>query len=415
MSGSLIQDMKKQGFRAGLLYVLYLGFMASFFFSTDFKFHNNYFYACLLGPYLLTLHRGPLKLFLRSPLFLLLLSLLVYLMMSPLWGDTGTVHDYGEAVIRCLSLMVFLMLTCELSLRYERFVPDVVDILCWAALIGGGLYIFVNHAQLFTINDAGITIPYTRFWLVDSPENLSVLRNAIHIGSVYAMVVLIMYFHFVGHGRMPEKLVYSVLSVPCLGVLFLTLSRGPLVAFYLAVIAGVLVDNNRKMILIFLCLTALGWYIINDSGSHNAFFFRGDSYRIEIFRAAMEQAHKAPLFGSGILTKFSYQLSDGKTLVSHPHNLYLSTLMSGGVMGLGLLIALLIRGVWQGIIYYMRRGSFMPGVWLIFGILSVFTGYGKIVNHPHPVYLYLWLPLGILMAHEIEERTGRTWGDQLSK
>ena len=392
-----MQTIKKQGLRINLFCVLYLVFISTFFICTEPKWHDNFFYACLLVPYTLTLHHCNFKLFLKSPMFLLVATLLSYLLITPLWGERGTLLEYGRAVVQGLSLLVFLMLTSELSLRYPRFITILITVICWASVIGGGLYIFINYST--------ITVPYSRFGYGGYFNNLSALRNPIHIGSVYGFIVLIMYFHFIRHGRIPEKIVYAFISLFCLAVLILTYSRGPLLAFYLASIVGILIDNNRKMVFIFICLTAMGWFLLYDNGYLHSVIFRGDSYRIEIFKAAMEKIEKGFFFGNGLFAKFSYPLSNGSGLITGPHNMYLATWIYGGLTGLCLLVVLLARGVWQSINYFVKHDNITPGVWLIYGLICIITGYGSIIDHPHPVYLYLWLPIGILMAFEIRERT----------
>jgi O-antigen ligase len=171
-------------------------------------------------------------------------------------------------------------------------------------------------------------------------------------------------------------------------------------------LAGTLVVNDRKILLIFLLLTAVGWFIVCDNGYFHTMFFRGDSYRIELFQAALEKIKLAFFFGHGLLAKFSHPLSGNGMLIGSPHNLYLSIWFHGGLVGFSLLIILMVLSIWQGLKIFFQDGNFTLGVLTVYGLICVITGSGKSINHPDPNYLFLWIPIGLLIAHEIRGRTG---------
>jgi O-antigen ligase len=392
----LIHEIRLHSLRDNILLALYLGFIIGFFFCTNFKWHNNYFYACLLVPYLLTLGSCNLKLYLHSSMFIIILTLLSYLLLTPLWAEHGTFSAYSKIITRCLSLLVFIMLTSELTLRYTRFIHILIMVICWAAVTGGLLYIFTSGYE--------ITIPPTR---LGEFGNFKALRDSVLIGNAYGMVVLMLYFYLISHGSILERGGYFIFSVFCLAILIFTFSRGPIIAFYLAMFVGTLVVNDRKLLLIFMVLTVLGWFFVADTGPLHAILFRGDSYRIELFQAAMDKIRAHFFFGNGVLAKFSYPLSDGGPLIGSPHNLYLSLWFYGGFIAVSLLMLLIVRSIWLGLNLFIRYDNFIPGLLLTYGLICVITGSGKAINHPDPLYLYFWMPFGLLMAYEIKERISK--------
>jgi O-antigen ligase len=392
----LICKIRSYNLRDNILFVLYLGFIIGFFFCTDFKWHNNFFYACLLMPYLLTLGSCNLKVYLHSPMFLILITLISYLLLTPLWGEHGTYVAYSKIITRCLSLLVFIMLTTELALRYTRFIQTLILVICWASVIGGLLYIFTSGYE--------ITIPPAR---LENSGNFKALRDSVLIGNAYGMVVLMLYFHLINHGSILERVGYFIFGLFCLAILVLTFSRGPIIAFYLAMFVGTLVVNDRKLLLIFMVITVLGWFFVLDTGTLHSMLFRGDSYRIELFQAAMDKIRTHFFLGHGVLATFSYPISDSGVLIGSPHNLYLSLWFYGGFIALSLLMLFIVRSVWLGLYLFLRYDNFIPGILVIYGLMCVITGSGKAINHPDPLYLYFWMPFGILMAYEIKDRTGK--------
>ena len=73
---------------------------------------------------------------------------------------------------------------------------------------------------------------------------------------------------------------------------------------------------------------------------------RGDSFRLEIWNAEWRRlVENGPLFGLGILTPDDVAL-EGHTFL-HPHSLYLSSALQGGLVGLLLLLGLLSCAGWR--------------------------------------------------------------------
>jgi O-antigen ligase len=175
-------------------------------------------------------------------------------------------------------------------------------------------------------------------------------------------------------------------------------------ALVVAFFVGSLVARDFKMLII-LTLIAAGIWISVSSGER--FFYdliitRGDSYRLEIFQCVFKIIMEKVVFGHGMLMEFTCTMSDG-ALVSRTHNLFLAAWLYSGLIGLFLLVAFLIKSLWVSTHYFMVKGNCIYISWLIFSLMCVSTGNHNAISNPHPLYLFFWMPLGLLTAFELTE------------
>ena len=387
----LIQRPRSIGLRLTLLEISFLIFIVGFFLMPYIKWQNNFFYIFLLAPYLIMINRNTFKMLCRSRIFLLSLLFIMYLLATLIWGHKGNSSDYMHIFIRSLSVLVFYALTMELSLSDKWFMDRVFTIMIWASLLGTLIYIFVFHYPFryppMRLNDIGV------------------LRNAIQAGSTFGMILIILYYSVLGEKRFWANSLYILSFVSLLAIVLLTQSRGPLMALFLAFLVGSFMSRDSKMLIILLCM-ALGVVLFLSSGEgflYDMIITRGTSNRLYIFQCVIDKIQEKFILGHGILLKFSCVLSNG-TVIPHPHNLYLSIWLYGGLVGLSLLILLLAKGLWQGYLYFIRERNCMYVVWIIYTSICVFTGNHNVIISPHPIYLFFWMPFGFLSAFEITTR-----------
>jgi O-antigen ligase len=378
------------GPRIIFLEISFLVFLCGFFFMTQIKWQNNVFYALILIPYLIMFKRKSFTMLCRSKIFLMVLLFMGYSMATLLWGVRGTYSDYIHMLIKSLSVLVFYALTIELSLVDERFRGRAFFVLCWISLIGAAIAIYLTHY--------GFVYPPAR--LMD----IGTFRNPIQAGSVYGMILIIIYYHFLSKGWRWYTILYIPLFIALLTILLLTQSRGPLLALIIAFFVGSLVARDFKMLII-LTLIAAGVWLLVSSGErffYNLIITRGTSYRLEIFQCVFKIIMEKIVFGHGMLMEFTCTMSDG-TLISRTHNLFLAAWLYGGLVGLSLLVAFLIKSLWVSAHYFMEKNNCIYISWLIFSLICVSTGNHNAISNPHPIYLFFWMPLGFLTAFEINE------------
>jgi O-antigen ligase len=127
-------------------------------------------------------------------------------------------------------------------------------------------------------------------------------------------------------------------------------------------------------------------------------FPRGDSYRLAIWQVHADRILTNGLwFGHGIHVDRTTML-DGR-VIHHPHNIFLSVAVQGGLVGLALLLALI--GVSA---FALLRSLGQPMARLGFAILVtgaiafLFDGW-HLIDKVGRVWLFIWLPAAIATAH----------------
>jgi O-antigen ligase len=387
----IIKRLATVGPRIILLEISFLGFICGFFFMTQIKWQSNVFYTLILVPYLIMFSRKSFMMICTSKIFLMVLLFVGYSMATLLWGARGTYSEYIHILIRSLSVLVFYALTIELSLVDERFRGRIFFVLCWISLVGAILAMYLTHYNFI----------YPPARLMD----IGAFRSPIQAGSVYGMILIIIYYQFLSKGWRWYNILYIPLFIALLTILLLTQSRGPLLALIIAFFVGSIVARDFKMLII-LTLIATGVWILVSSGER--FFYdliitRGDSYRLEIFQCVFKIIREKMVFGHGMLMKFTCTMSNG-SLISRTHNLFLAAWLYGGLTGLVLLGASCIKALWYSGLYLVRNKNCIYLTLLIYSFICVSTGNHNAISNPHPLYLFFWMPLGFLSAFEIITR-----------
>jgi O-antigen ligase len=312
----------------------------------------------------------------KTGFFLLIAVLLLYLSLSVFWSNEWTVRDFGSHFVRFLLVCAFVIAVAEVRLRgqIQRWLrrtmtivgggaicAAVINHLVWppvdgrlnglgqldthviAALVYGivsvlALQVVLREQGTFWRVCGMITIVLAAYaiWSSDS-------RNA-WVSVVFGLAILLLAEKLADR----QRFITSVLSVALLG-------GAVLVALFA-------VDETRAMLLP-----------------------RGTSFRPEIWDQAMARILDGHLlFGLGINTPNDFDL--GVTQILHPHNLYLSVMYQGGLVGLLLFVAVLWKTVGELLRHYEE-----PDAKLALGILSVA------------------LPAYLLDGHELLDKIGSTW------
>ncbi len=184
--------------------------------------------------------------------------------------------------------------------------------------------------------------------------------------------------------------------------IWLTGSRGPLVA----VVAGgavLLVGVPWRWVLgtavaLVLAVLAMHLYdprIIGDFVQHLT--ERGWSQRLGIWHQSVEVIGEAPLFGHG-LTALLPRARD-----QFPHDLYLSTWLYGGAVGLALLIGSLLlvaHGLWRAkpATDQERWERLTLAGMGVCACVTGLTDLSQVVKGPGPIWYIVWVPLAMSIA-----------------
>ncbi|RQO62351.1 hypothetical protein DBR47_03640 [Paucibacter sp. KBW04] len=122
---------------------------------------------------------------------------------------------------------------------------------------------------------------------------------------------------------------------------------------------------------------------------------------------------KSPIWGSGTgSTAWSYAVSKGLYLPSHPHNMYLALLMDVGLLGFCVALYFYyrfgkaLRALAQTETVPSLLRAFFGGAWAsLVGMMFMALSGGQWV--PHPEQSFLWLTFGITLAYWSEVAVNR--------
>jgi len=361
--------------------ITYFFFLLGFFVIPSTHWHNNIFYGLILFPYLVTLRLKRIQLICRSNLWILSMGLAIYM------SENAVFKDYVYYLRRPVYLFVFLSLTIELVLKYPKFIDYLFIFLCWVAAITA----IVSMIWFFFSS----SFPMSRLRFLGDQ-----VQNPVVGASVYGMVALCCCFHVL-KTKKSYAWIYTGLSVVILFSAALTQSRGPLGALLITFLIGAIITKNKNLLVIVLCVILFGglmfFYI---EGIKEMIIRRGSSYRFEIWQQALARIQEAPFFGNGISTDNTFIMADG-TKWNHPHNVYLSTTLYGGLTGLLLLLILQGLVLWEGFLCFFRENDFTYVALLLFAFICITTMNYRVISHPDALWIYFWLPLALLAAKKL--------------
>jgi O-antigen ligase len=218
------------------------------------------------------------------------------------------------------------------------------------------------------------------------------------LGATIIGLCLILALGRVARARWPARLALLAAVAVMAAFIWLTGSRSPLGAT-LAGCAVLLAGLRWRPIaagaaLMLAAVLALHLYDPRVTGDIVAHLTdRGWSQRLGIWHQSLAMIGEAPLFGHG-LTALLPRAED-----RFPHDLYLSTWLYGGMVGLGLLLAslaLVARGLWRAPEGWERLT--MGGL-LVCAMVTGLTDLAQVVKGPGPMWYIVWLPLALGIAY----------------
>ena len=174
-------------------------------------------------------------------------------------------------------------------------------------------------------------------------------------------------------------------------------SRGPMLAACVATLFLFAAGPWRWRTLGSVVLAAGAWFLLPARIKHHEAVLlaaRGASHRFEIWNRTLRMVGNHPLLGNGLAANLDLP---GMTF---PHDLYLSVLFYSGAVGLALFAALAVvvtLRLWRSRTAAGPGWRWMAALW-INTLMSGLTDLGQIVKGPGPIWLIVWLPIGLILA-----------------
>ena len=293
---------------------------------------------------------------------LLGIALIAWVTLSTMWDSTGTGHMLW--LWNGLCTLAFF----RLAIAADR--EPIITTVCLFALANGLIAI-----ALFATGHGDPT----------RMAGWAETRHPILGASIIGVAVVLATGRVLGGGA-------KILPIATIiaGLLFITLtgSRGPLIAILGSL--AVLLMALRPRALVGAALVAaipLLW-----PGVITRALERGWSNRLEIWQISLSKIAQHPIFGSGPTTLLDRPGED------FPHNLFLSTLLYSGIIGLTLLLALLALATRAASCEIDRTTRWTLFALLLHLVLSGLTDLSQLTKGPGPMWYIVWLPIALALG-----------------
>ena len=326
----------------------------------------------------------------RNPIILLSFCLLIYLACSAFWSPPSTGMDMLKQFERCFLVFSFLICLKFALIRFPWLARTLFIIVITMAVVAAiyGLIMFLqsNH-------------PLPRMVAMGR------LQHPILAAAIFGWVMI---FSLVGFFRVDQNwLKYCLLLVSILMSIAVVLSstRSVMVAIPAAIVALLWLETHWRSQLVLLALTFIllftffsFWLPAEDLEP----VLRGTSFRTDIWQASWIRIIEGNwLIGEGILTPSEIKAIG--SVFSHPHNMYLGTLLYGGIVGLGLLIALLYQSFRVCIANRQHLFSVYVIISLFFSCVFLIFDTHLIMGKIDIIWMLIWVP--VAMAAVVYEQS----------
>jgi O-antigen ligase len=395
MTDNPITRIRRQLYQSAWFAVVFLLFIAEFYFIPEDKWQSNLFRVGLLLPFLLVFPWKRIKSRLLNSHTLQVVCLLICsLLLSLSWSTDAEPGMTEKMLYHGLYVTGFVLIGTDLLLRNPAYADRLFYWLGWLILVTGTLSIWWFYREH--------NFPM---------ERLKAIGQLHHSGFAAILYGLVGLYHFMAtprpaginawHRWLPGTLAAGM----GLAVIILAQSRGGLVALAVVLLLGGLITRQRRF-LVSLVLVALSLLVMALLWSDELLTMvtRGswDAYRLDIWRQSLALIKEAPLFGHGLLVNSAIS-TDGMS-ISHPHNILLSTLLYGGIMSGGLLlllIGLVLRQGWQS---WAATRDIKPLLLTVFGFTYLMTDGYRLISNPVPNWVYFWLPVIWAISRELRDQ-----------
>jgi len=396
----MLKEMNVKQLRQYFLPASYTVFILGFFFFPSSKFLSNFFYLAVAFPFviLIFMKKVDLRPLFSSRTFLLITIYLVYMFCTLFWADSFGVSDLSKYGRRVLYIFIFLSVTIHLTQLYPTFLEKLLALLCWTAAAVAIARIVSYYGQH--------PFPGTR--LLGS----GLFNLAFRASSQYGIVAIACTYLVLHQRAVKIKLLYVGPLLASFSYMLLAQSRSTLLSLVVVMIAlqlsmWLLHEKDRRnyrnqlLIVMVLIFAASAVFLRVYPEYFKLAFLRKISYqvRLDMWGHLLVRIKNAPWFGHGLI-------ADPRTEVIgvvwlHPHSVYVATLLYGGIVGLLLLIAVVISGLWQGFGRGRQSINLVAACMVLYGALCIVPNGNMLIHHPKPFWLFFWFPLALVVASEL--------------
>ncbi len=378
----LVENAARNFIVAGLF--LYLGSL----YFVDTNQQNTIFYLSVALPGLLLLGtlRDVLSVGFREVLFVFVF--LLYLVASSLWSGMGIATFFVALkysfYLACLMLSIYLFVSRTSAGEQAMTRFFVLTGFC-ASLV----YLFFAFRSAFGVPNplAGrYSLNDLSGWGESNP-----ITSAVFLG----LPVLAAWWRYPDE-KLAQRIGLLLLMVACMGIMFLTKSRGPFLSLAITLLFVTVCRRSWSDIVLWAVCGAigLGFVLAPDLNSVIADRVSAPNYRMEIWSHALALISERPIWGHGYgsVAALPFGASD---IATHSHSSLLEVLRVGGIAGGALFLAmvfLVVRKCLSG-----NAGARFFLFWLIYGVMCLSTNGRMLLSRPSVEWFAFWIPLFFML------------------
>lgn len=369
--------------------------------------HRKIYYIAIVLPFFVFVAWRPsfLRTLKHSRIMLLTLTMACLAVASVFYGDrynlTEDLYDgvrYGLLILLLMALFSYLAV---IDKRYPTYFVAVVGLASAVSAAHFTTQYFIDMGRIAIGPRMDMGIGYASH----------TIRMA-ELFAVGALAALAQWSRSTDHRMQTLWLGCVALSV---GPMLLAQSRGPLLALVCAATAMCCLQRRWWTIASVMGI-AVGMgaiLLLLDIGYRDFSTVSSINVRFAIWKGAISDILQNPVLGVGWIDMANIS-TEVRGRFHQTHNIYLSVLLQGGVIGFIVFLALLVRGLFVGATKLDSAPEFAAG----FLILVFFTVNGLVMtrwiyDNPALAWLQFWIPLGLLVIGELNDRrrAGESEGD----
>lgn len=306
-----------------------------------------------------------------------------YFSVSAIWGGG---HGFWLAAKYSLYLVC---LGVAIQAAIARFGCGFFSL--FLAYVGGAavvLYtvsIYFSDWSLAALISGRFSMAKAAGWGAESPIGSAVVLGVVAISA---------WWHLSGSRLAHQALLVFVIFLSfCL--MFITKSRGPLLALLFVIFFIVFLRRTRADIALFSCMLLCVSLVYFYSGVGEAVASRAvaPNYRLEIWLQAFAQFKDNWIFGAGLGNEAGILLSNGRSVVTHAHSSVFEMFRVGGVVGGGIFIAMVCVVIGN---VFGRPKLYFAFSWFVFGMLCLATDGRALLRGTSSEWFEFWIPFFII-------------------
>ena len=311
----------------------------------------------------------------KSPIFLAYLSFAVYMAATIVWSDGA--ESVADQIKRPFAVFALFFAIFELGRR--RFDLLVVSVKCSAVI--------AILAALYALGTFVIAGGSGRL------GGYGALRNPLLVSHVFGFFLALWAGCYFTDRRLFSPTVLAAIFV-LLVLLFATGARTPLVATFTTILWLSFLKGGKKAVMVIGGLAiggALIWQYFPEVITQ-----RGLSYRTEIWADVGSQVRERLWFGHGFSTPLAVWVEGLRKSFSDPHNLTLSVLYAGGVVGGGLWLILYAVALFEAWRWRCDKWVLIFSATVVYGFVAGMTEGGAFFSRPKEHWFLIWIPMTLL-------------------